>query len=269
MVLRNVRHRRAYRSPLLSMPAMPLPGSLLYRRLSLTVIGMVAACSSIATLLFMTSFQLFMRQVGMTSGWLIFIPWIIGVLAAIVLLAINKKMHRKADNLYLGMKGEVVVAQHLNELLPLGYRAFHSIQMQGYDVDHVLIGPSGVYVVETKTRSKPVGKDAKVHFDGSQIKVDGIPCEKDILKQVRGNAAAISQYLDKETGRKIFVKGIIVFPGWYVISQAPESEVKVINPKQLLGVMQSAPTILEPYVIDAYIQAMIRCEGEIHRSFED
>ena len=61
---------------------------------------------------------------------------------------------RKYWNYQLGFKGERLVGEELNQLLAKGYRVFHDVPFNGYNVDHVAVGSSGVFVVETKTRRK-------------------------------------------------------------------------------------------------------------------
>jgi hypothetical protein len=57
--------------------------------------------------------------------------------------------------LRLGYEGEVAVAQELNQLMRQGYYVFHDFVADGFNIDHVIIGPTGVYAVETKARAKP------------------------------------------------------------------------------------------------------------------
>jgi hypothetical protein len=68
----------------------------------------------------------------------------------------------------LGSRGERAVGHLLQvQLAPLGYRIVHGIQCDGYDIDHVLVGPGGVYALETKTVSKR-GND-RVFYDGERV----------------------------------------------------------------------------------------------------
>jgi hypothetical protein len=55
-----------------------------------------------------------------------------------------------------GIEGEKVVGQFLERLRENGYQVFHDLIGAGFNVDHVLIGPAGVFTVETKTWSKPI-----------------------------------------------------------------------------------------------------------------
>lgn len=77
----------------------------------------------------------------------------------------------RISSLRLGRDGERVVGQSLEELRAGGAIILHDIVGNGFNVDHVVISPHGIYVVETKTFSKPKGKDARVVFDGEKVPV--------------------------------------------------------------------------------------------------
>jgi hypothetical protein len=49
-----------------------------------------------------------------------------------------------------GIRGEVRVAGYLAELEPEGYRVLHDVDLGRGNADHVLVGPTGVFVIETK-----------------------------------------------------------------------------------------------------------------------
>jgi hypothetical protein len=58
------------------------------------------------------------------------------------------------EHLLLALTGERAVGQFLEEKLrPLGYHILNDLPGDGFNLDHVIIGPTGIYCVETKTRS--------------------------------------------------------------------------------------------------------------------
>jgi hypothetical protein len=76
-------------------------------------------------------------------------------------------------SLRLGLDCEMAVGQELNSLIAHGYKVFHDIQADNFNIEHVAVGPNGVFAVETKGRSKPNRKrgaeDARVVFDGQNL----------------------------------------------------------------------------------------------------
>ena len=54
----------------------------------------------------------------------------------------------------------------------------------------MLVGPAGIFTVETTTRSKPERGDARVIFDGERITVFGREPDRDPARRTAGRAHA-------------------------------------------------------------------------------
>ncbi len=138
----------------------------------------------------------------------------------------------QARNLVRGERGEQKVAEALEDLRPAGYRAFHDIVRDGFNIDHVLVGPAGVFAIETKFRS---GRGEITFRNGEGIFVDGRPEEKDSLKQARGNAAEIRKLIKENCALEPWVKPLVVFVGdWRVKNEWKSTDVRVFTPETLL-----------------------------------
>lgn len=150
-------------------------------------------------------------------------PYLYTALAACVCGWAWWKIHRTmgpARDVRLGMEGERAVAEALETLAEGGYRAFHDLPSDRGDcnIDHVLVGPAGVFAIETKTRRKPV-KDAgqsKIHFDGETVRVGGGPADPAPVVQARAAADEVRRYLEGCTGLRLRVTPAVLYPGWYV-----------------------------------------------------
>lgn len=64
-------------------------------------------------------------------------------------------------HLRLGRDGERPVGQILEQLREQGYSVFHDIPGPSFNIDHALVGPAGVFTVETKSRTKPLHGHSK------------------------------------------------------------------------------------------------------------
>src|SRR5207248_11280153 len=94
------------------------------------------------------------------------------IASALVQRKLTPLVKRRAAH-RLGFHGERYVAEELNQLMADGFRVFHDVPFDGFNIDHVLVGPTGVFVVETKTKKKPmVGgkKQYRVIFDGERLR---------------------------------------------------------------------------------------------------
>lgn len=133
----------------------------------------------------------------------------------------------KARNLVRGERGERVVAEQLEDLRASGFRCFHDIVRDGFNIDHVVVGPPGVFVVETKYRS---GSGVIEFRNGKGIFVAGREEERDPLKQARGNAREIRKLIQRDTGLERYVKPLVVFVGdWRVKDDWQNTDVRVIT----------------------------------------
>jgi len=73
--------------------------------------------------------------------------------ALILMKFIDKKADhtiKRAKDAERGAAAEEKVALRLNDL-PEGYFGFHDISFNGFNIDHVVLGPAGIFVVETKS----------------------------------------------------------------------------------------------------------------------
>jgi nuclease-like protein len=135
-----------------------------------------------------------------------------------------------ARSLNRGERGERHVAEVLEELRSDGYKPIHDIVGNGFNVDHVLVGPAGVFAIETKYRSG----NGHITLRNEGVFVGDRPEEKDCLKQARGSAKAVSQLIAENCGRVEWVTPIVVFVGdWKVKDDWHDTATRVFTPNRL------------------------------------
>lgn len=176
-------------------------------------------------------------------------PWMmtgLTVILAIIAAFRTRKTFKTIRALRLGFLGEMVVGQQLEGLRSRGYRVYHDLPEKGYNIDHVLIGPGGVFVIETKTRSKPAQGNAEVIYDGKSVLVDGWAPDRDPIKQVQACADRVREVLLTSTGKKPKVRPVVLYPGWWVTRQAKDVNVWVLNPDAFIKFLDHEPVVLAP-----------------------
>ena len=149
---------------------------------------------------------------------------------AYVVAGLKKRMR----SLRLGLDGEKTVGQFLEANRKEGWYVLHDIPAVGFNVDHVLIAPQGVFVIETKTYSKPVRGDATAQFDGKRLLVNGFEPERNPITQARAIRDWVANLLQETTAKRYPVKGVVVLPGWYVSGRQDRGDIWVLNNKALL-----------------------------------
>lgn len=153
---------------------------------------------------------------------------VIGV-AVYVALRLNRIAERRRK-LSDAMYAELATAQELTPLYAKGCHIVHNVSGDGFDIDHVVIGPSCVWTIESKSRRKPTTggkKAATVEVDGKTLRFpDWI--ETRPLDQARAQARWLADYLRKRNGEAVEVRPVVSLFGWYVQRTAP-SDVAVVS----------------------------------------
>ncbi|MFD9521100.1 nuclease-related domain-containing protein [Streptomyces sp. NPDC059979] len=138
------------------------------------------------------------------------------------------------DSWYAGLEGERRVGRELERLSPLGWRVLHGIEKgNGGDIDHVLIGPGGVFSINTKNH-----RGASVWVGDSMAKINGgkprpyaaaSQAEADFVRKVLGRYCAFD----------VPVEPVLVFVGissldraatQYAVRVYQEREVSALGP---------------------------------------
>jgi hypothetical protein len=138
-------------------------------------------------------------------GWMLLgVPsWILvlfelGAIAA--LLGVRPAVERDIGRWRRGAEGEEVVGQILDELAAGGLHVLHDVSFGRGNIDHVAIGPGGVFAIETKSY-------------GGRVSLDGL--DPKLLTQ----AYAEKKTLEEKIG--VAVRPLLVFSRAYVIGSVP------------------------------------------------
>lgn len=139
--------------------------------------------------------------------------------------------------------GKRMVHDALNGLVAAKYIAVHDLSLDGLGLDHVVIGPSGVFLLETQTvmqhRSRfETGDSYQATYDGRSMvfrrrRLNGP------LDAVRKKSIRLAEWLFDKVGEKIVVKPVLVVPGWRV-ERFGQGLVRVANQVELPEVLEAA-----------------------------
>lgn len=163
------------------------------------------------------------------------LPLLFSVLAAGAVVFVGWRrwrMRPQLRELKQAADGERAVGQFLETLREQGYKVFHDVVSDSFNVDHVLIGPAGVFTVETKTWSKPTNGEPRIRLDGGQLLAAGYPPDRNPIVQAVAQAGWVKELLAESTGRAFDVRPVVLFPGWFVDPPpGGMGRVWVLNPK--------------------------------------
>lgn len=170
----------------------------------------------------------------------------------------------------LGYEGEVATGQELNRMMLHGYHVFHDFVTDKFNIDHIVVGPGGVFAVETKARAKPTSADrtadAQVSYDGHCLH---FPTRKETkpLEQAKNQAQWLARWLSSATGEQTQVRPVLALPGWFVTRTASDG-IPVINPKQFMSIAKPVNgTLLDERRIKSIVhQIDQRCRNIVSNS---
>lgn len=199
--------------------------------------------------------------------------WVISGLGIVGLLwySIRKflEVAKKLRDLRLGWIAELATAESLTSLQALGYKVFHDLPAEGFNIDHVAIGPHGVFAIETKFRIRHVLPDQEAHkvtFNGTTLKFPAGETDKPLV-QARRQARWLSEWLTKATGEPVKAIPCVSLPGWF-INWTGSSDVVVFTPKgadSALTKRQVDPSLSPARIRQIAYQVDQRCRTLDHR----
>jgi Nuclease-related domain len=99
-----------------------------------------------------------------------------------------------------GAEGEEVVGGILEGLAAEGWHVIHDVSFGRGNIDHIVVGPGGIYTIETKSRA---GKVWLEHLDPKML----------------GQAYAEKKTLETITGME--VQALLVFSQAYIVDKVP------------------------------------------------
>lgn len=147
------------------------------------------------------------------------------------------------EQITAGERGERVVGDVLDELQSDGYVAVHSIHRDDCDIDHVLVGPAGVFVIETKYRS---GAGLITFRNGQGMFVGKRRYCKKAIEQAKGGARLVSRVVREDCALAEGVWPIVVFVGnWRVADQWESTDVRVFTPESLQSYVLDQQPVLK------------------------
>lgn len=178
-------------------------------------------------------------------GWILKaprLPWLTTVVAIgyVVYAAIRiRPLYRQYRQLKLGRDGERTVGQELEKLRAHGYRVYHDFIADGFNIDHIVIGPTGVFTINTKTISKPKSHDAKIEYDGRVVRIPGTTLDRDPIAQAKAERDFLRNWVRDNANRNAPVRPAVVFVGWYTAKRPEGAEVWVLNTTGLMSFIQN------------------------------
>jgi hypothetical protein len=177
------------------------------------------------------------------------VPWLIGLVYLIAILkAVVEPNHLRAWS--IGAEGERITGRDL-EKLPQGYRVLHDLRIVGSraNVDHVAIGPTGVWVIES------IRLRGKLRVRGEEVFVGGR--RRRMVEEVRSEVVAVESVLFG-AGIKTPVRPVLYIqeadPPWFL--SRPAGIPIVLSGRKLRKLITSGDEVLTQTDVHRASQAL-------------
>lgn len=135
---------------------------------------------------------------------------------------------------------KAMVAKHVLDLKARGYVVFSDCQIDETAFDHILVGPKGVFTVQTFVGAAAYLADLNAYgtvaYDGRTL---FFPDEEnhESIEQASAEAETLSEWLSRALEAPLAARAIVALPGWQIKRTSAEG-ISVINPSQFEALFQ-------------------------------
>ncbi|GEN29713.1 hypothetical protein HVA01_33590 [Halovibrio variabilis] len=213
------------------------PGQALRKRLdqafsSLFLNGALGPIVSLAPLVYGMGRMLFVER----QDW---VEWALyGLLSTLLVLMFSLLLvrdYQRIRRLKLGLACELAVGQELERLIrpeAHPYYVFHDVPTDSFTIDHVVVTPHGVFVVETRARTLAIGSDGNelntVAVERERLRFPHWQ-ERRPLHKTRQGVSWLSQWLERRCGVPVPVRGVLALPGWKIDNSEAAPDILVVS----------------------------------------
>jgi|WetSurMetagenome_2_1015567.scaffolds.fasta_scaffold98154_3 hypothetical protein len=104
-----------------------------------------------------------------------------------------------------GAGAELVVKRSLMSLDD-DYKIMNDFQTGKWNIDHICVGPTGIFAIETKACR------GTVSYADNKLKINGVDLKHNYLGQAKRGSLFLNKLIEKKTGKYYFVVPVLVFP---------------------------------------------------------
>jgi hypothetical protein len=140
-----------------------------------------------------------------------------------------------------GAWGEQFTADELAQLPSQAWVPIHDLADGRGNLDHVLLGPAGVFVLDTKKREGTVRIDGDDLVVNNELDPTVSSREQGVLRSARGQAARLHDLVEERNGRAPWVQAVVVIWGTFPARVHVGNKVTVVHGRELLNWLRSQP----------------------------
>lgn len=160
-----------------------------------------------------------------------------------------------------GYVGELIVASCLRRL-PQGYHIFNDVHLPGAqgNIDHVVVGPTGVYVIETKSYSGNYIVRGDRWFLDDDLRKEEI---RSPSIQAKRNAATLKEFLESEDIYVSWVNAIVAFINSSCTIIEDDEYCRIMKPCQIPDHVSRSRLMLGEGKVNSIVEVLRKHSSEV------
>lgn len=162
----------------------------------------------------------------------------------------------------LGAEGEHKTHKVLRSL---GWHVVEDVQGRRGNYDHVVVGPAGVFLIETKNPTGIVQMRDGTPWLTRRHDPDGERPLRDVCRQARGSSAAIHEEIERRGGLREWVNAVVVFWCDFPEGIVEADKIVYVHGSKLRDWLTDRPEALDADRIASITGALagLKAEGDI------
>ena len=177
------------------------------------------------------------------QGLILFSVIFVSGLAAGFGLATWKSSRKTSSRPRSSSSDESLTARELDRLTNAGWRPVHDRALDRCDVDHIQIGPGGVFVIETKNWK------GRIRVNDRGVSQDGTLRDR-VAPNARRAALQINQRIAASGAKPGWVNAVVVFWGDFEQGMVEQDKVTYLHGDKLIEWLRSRPARLNGIEVD-------------------
>ena len=142
--------------------------------------------------------------------------------------------------LRLGKHGEPLLADVVKEYSDqTGSTLYKNVAMGKESIDYIIANQSGVVLLNICDWRTPSNNEAVIHYDEEEILLNGYQPDANPIVPLKTVKKWLENKLYASLGKPIDVDCVVVFPEWFVRKPLEEVVVKVVNPREIMSILEN------------------------------
>lgn len=191
------------------------------------------------------------------------------ILASISYFSITAYRLMRKRNLYrLGLECEMAVGQELHNRIKDQFKIYHDFPAPNFNIDHIAIGSTGIFAIETKGRSKARKAESRnweLIYDEDKL-IFPNRTERSPVEQAQRQAQWLARWIEQATGTRYPVYPVLAIPGWFIKRTKPNG-IRVYNGKSSAFLARGQRALSDKDIQAISFQVAKQCRNIVPTSY--